>query len=165
MRTTPLPAAPDIEGLSHGHYDRIARYVASMVRDPVEAEELTQETFLRAHRRGDSLRDPGALLPWLYRIATHVCLDRLRQRSRRPPVAELDPDALPSAEPDATTPELRAVQDEMSECVQDHVVELSDGYRAVVLLHDVSRAHLAGDREAARPVPGGGEDAPPPGAA
>lgn len=146
MKETPSPVGPEIGRVSHGHYERIARYVASLVRDPTEVEELTQETFLRAHRRGDSLRDPDALLPWTYRIATRVCIDRLRHRSRRPLVTELDPDALPDSEPDAATPELRAVRDEMSECVQGHVVELSDGHRAVLLLHD---AHGLTSREIA----------------
>jgi RNA polymerase sigma-70 factor (ECF subfamily) len=118
------------------HYGRIAAYVASLVRDPGEAEELTQEVFLRAHRRRDSLRDPDALLPWLYAIATRVCLDRLRQRAARPSAdGELDPDTLPSGDRDAA-PELRAAQGEMSECVQGHVAELGDRYRAVLLLHD-----------------------------
>ncbi len=54
------------------HYDRIYRYVVGVVHDSTEAEDLTQETFLRAYRQRDSLREPGALLAWLYRIATHA---------------------------------------------------------------------------------------------
>ena len=57
--------------------------VRSVVRDADEAEDLTQETFLRAYSARDSLRDPDAILPWLYSVANHVCLDRLRQRARR----------------------------------------------------------------------------------
>jgi RNA polymerase sigma-70 factor (ECF subfamily) len=53
-------------------YPRIFRYIMSMVRDTAEAEDLTQDTFLRAHQRRDSLRDEGAKTAWLYRIATHV---------------------------------------------------------------------------------------------
>ena len=41
-------------------YQRIFRYIMSMVRDTEEAEDLTQETFLRAYQRRDSLRDEGA---------------------------------------------------------------------------------------------------------
>jgi len=119
------------------HYPRIYRYVLSVVREPAEAEDLTQETFLRAHRKGESLRDPEAAVPWLYSIATRVCLDRLRQRARRAPQeSELNPETVspPDSGPSA---ELRVEQDEMSTCVQSYVAELSDRYQAVLLLHDV----------------------------
>lgn len=48
-----------------------------------EAEDAVQETYVRALAARDTLRDPGAMRGWLYRIATRQCLDRLRTRSRR----------------------------------------------------------------------------------
>ena len=63
-------------------YQRIFRYIVNMIRDTQEAEDLTQETFLRAYHRRNSLQDEGAQTAWLYRIATNTCLDRLRQYAR-----------------------------------------------------------------------------------
>jgi RNA polymerase sigma-70 factor, ECF subfamily len=134
----PLPVAeshPQVELAEF--YPRISRYVFKVVRDVAEAEDLTQETFLRAHSRRSSLRDAEATLPWLYAIATHVCLDRLRERARH--VAReswIEPEALASSDP-APSGELRIEQAEMSACVQDYVAELSDNYRVVLILHDV----------------------------
>lgn len=120
------------------HYPAIRRYVLSLVRDPVEADDLTQETFLRAHRRRHSLRDPSAALPWLYGIATNACLDRLRQRARRAPSESgLDPEAVSPPDP-APGAALLAEREEMSGCVQTFVGKLSDSYRAVLFLHDVN---------------------------
>ena len=119
------------------HYPTILRYVRSVVRDADEAQDLTQETFLRAHRRRDSLRDPEAALPWLYSIATHVCLDRLRQRSRQAPAeSEADPEQVlvPDRGP---TAERLVEQEDMRACVEAFVRDLRDSYRAVLLLHDV----------------------------
>jgi RNA polymerase sigma-70 factor (ECF subfamily) len=124
--------------ISEEGYPRIFRYIMSMVRDTAEAEDLTQETFLRAHQRRDSLRDEGARTAWLYRIATHVCLDRLRQYARRSPKeSEADLDELNVAEPDTPSLQQTLERDEMSECVQGYLNRLSDSYRAVILLHDM----------------------------
>ena len=68
----------------------IYRYVLSMARDAAEAEDLTQETFLRAHAKLPTLDDPTKLSSWLYRIATNVCYDRFRQASYRNRPQSLD---------------------------------------------------------------------------
>jgi len=110
----------------------------SMIRDTAEAEDLTQETFLRAYRRRDSLQNEGAQTAWLYRIATHVCLDRLRQYARRAPKeSEIDLDEMDVAEPDTPSLQQEIERDEMSECVQSYLNNLSDSYRAAILLHDM----------------------------
>ena len=121
-----------------GDYQRIFRYIMSMVHDTAEAEDLTQETYLRAYRRRDSLRDEGAQTAWLYRIATHVCLDRLRQYARRNPMeSETDLDQVDVAEPDTPSLQQTIERDEMSACVQRYLNGLPDSYRAVMLLHDM----------------------------
>jgi len=72
--------ADEASALFRTDHDRIYRYVLSLVHNPSEADDLTQGTFLRAYSHRDSLRDPNAIRGWLYRIATRVCLDHLRQR-------------------------------------------------------------------------------------
>ncbi|HYL84243.1 MAG TPA: RNA polymerase sigma factor [Candidatus Angelobacter sp.] len=128
----------DAGTLFKAHHDRIHRYVLHLVQNSAEAEDLTQETFLRAHRRRDSLRDPRAALSWLYRIATHVCLDRLRQRK---PQVSLDGDegARRVASIRAVTPSAlqAAERKETSQCVQRCLQFLPDHYRAVLLMHEV----------------------------
>ncbi len=119
-------------------YQRIYRYIKSMIRDEFEAEDLTQETFLRAFNRRDTLREEAARTAWLYRIATHVTLDRLRRYARRAPLeSESDLDASEVAEPDAPSLQQTMERDEMSGCVQAYLNRLSDSYRAVILLHDM----------------------------
>ena len=124
--------------LFKGDYQRIFRYIVNMVRDTAEAEDLTQETFLRAYRRRDSLREAGAQTAWLYRIATHVCLDRLRQYARRAPLdSDIDLDQVDVPESDTPSLQQTIERDEMSACVQRYLNRLADSYRAVILLHDM----------------------------
>jgi RNA polymerase sigma-70 factor (ECF subfamily) len=133
----PVTTAVDAGLLFEAHHDRIYRYLLRLVRNPAEAEDLTQETFLRAYRRGDSLRDPEAVRGWLYRIATHVCLDRLRQRKSHPAVqADEVTGQLPPAV--SASPSMLEVVErkETSACVQRCLDFLPDHYRAVILLHE-----------------------------
>jgi RNA polymerase sigma-70 factor (ECF subfamily) len=124
--------------LFRGDYQRIFRYIMSMVRDKAAAEDLTQETFLRAYLHRDSLREEGAQTAWLYRIATHVSLDRLRQYARRSPKeSDIDLDQVDIAEPDTPSLQQTIERGEMSGCVQSYLNRLSDSYRAVILLHDM----------------------------
>src|SRR5687768_6341517 len=63
-----------------------------------EAEDLVQETFLRAWRRLDTYQGRASLRAWLYKIATNACLDVLDQRhSRRLLPMDLYPASYPKA--------------------------------------------------------------------
>jgi RNA polymerase sigma-70 factor (ECF subfamily) len=132
----PLRLVADESAVLAEAYPRVLRYARRLVRDPAEAEDLTQETFLRAHRARGALRDRQALLAWLYRTATRLRVDRLRQRARRP----VEPEAvLEAADPPDTAPPLQQLveQDEMSACVRGYVADLPDDYRAALLLHEL----------------------------
>ena len=136
MPDTPAASSADLIALR----DAIRRYILTIVRDSTEAEDLTQDTMLRAHQGLASLKNPTRLKAWLYRIATNICYDRFRQTSRRRPPLSLDPgDQDTPAGPADDAPRLDKVmeQKEMSACVQDYMAGLSDSYRAVILLYDV----------------------------
>ena len=121
-------------------YNRIYRYTLSLLHDATDAEDVTQETFLRAHQRRSSLRNMQAELAWLYQIATHVCLDRIRQRQRRGPLEDgADVTEIEVADPAVPPAQRVAEQHEMSGCVQGYLARISDSHRAVILLHDVQK--------------------------
>ncbi|HEY6079374.1 MAG TPA: RNA polymerase subunit sigma-70 [Polyangiaceae bacterium] len=71
-----------------------------------DGDDVMQETLLRAWRAKDSLEDQALLKPWLYRIATNVCLDELKRRPKRlfptdalPPTADAKPPLPRNDEP------------------------------------------------------------------
>ena len=66
--------------LMERYYDKVLLYTASLLRDYFEAEEVTQDAFLRGYHRLRELKDPNSFLPWMIRIAHNMALKRLRRR-------------------------------------------------------------------------------------
>ena len=134
--------APGLSGaIAERYRASIYRYILRLVRDPERADDLTQETFLRVHRRLGDLKDPAALEAWLYRIATNLCYDRFRQREHRQPLLPLLPESeeMSAVVVDdlALRPDQLLEQSEMSDCVMRFLIQLPESQRQVILLHDL----------------------------
>lgn len=128
---------------------QVQRHLLAMVKDPALAEELTQDTYARALARIDQLRDPQAALAWLYRVATTVALDRLRQKA---PIPLDDTDLAAEVDHAAEAERPRSLvggsleRSEMSDCVDGYLAALPNPYRIAILLHDahgLSSAEIA----------------------
>src|SRR5947199_10162890 len=61
-----------------------------MTRNPADAEDLVQETYLKAYRAFESFQEGTNLKAWLYRILTNTFINSYRSRKRRPEQTELD---------------------------------------------------------------------------
>ncbi len=131
----------DLETAFAAQRPALFAYVRGIVRNAETAEDITQETMLRAHRNISGLKDHYRLVPWLYRIATNICRDHFRKKiSSRAEAQGSDSGFLsPNDLRDENAPRLDKVLEctEMGECVQRYFKELPDYYRAVILLHDV----------------------------
>ena len=93
-----------------------------MIGSPEEAEDLVQETYLRAWRSYDAFQGRSSVRTWLYRIATNACLTAIERRGRRPLPSGLagpgdDPDAEVVAMPEV--PWLRPFPDALLAGAQD----------------------------------------------
>ncbi len=122
---------------------RIRAYIARMIGDSDEAEDLAQETFARAQAGREAFRGESKVATWLYSIATNVCLDYLKSAGRRRLVAT-PPEALAEIARGDTAdegPRLSAAlicdQAEMGECVRRLIDELPSDQRMALLLHDI----------------------------
>ncbi len=119
------------------HRDSLLAHIRSIVRESAEAEDVLQETLVRAHQTIEQLRDGAALATWLFRIATHISLDHLRQRSRKPKIEEFEVDEVQQDEESAPSLQNLVERREMSACVQRYLLELPADYRTAILLHDL----------------------------
>ena len=73
----------DFEQLVTAYEKNVYNLALRMVGDPDDAADITQETFIKAYRALGSFRGDSKFSSWIYRIASNVCLDFLRSRSRR----------------------------------------------------------------------------------
>lgn len=73
------------------HRDRVHAICHRYFRDPSDAEDATQETFLTVLRRAGTFRGEAKVSTWMYRVAVNTCHDMARHRARRPqtPVADI----------------------------------------------------------------------------
>jgi len=95
------PIEQDLERLRPA----LTGYCYRMLGSGFEAEDATQETLIRAWRRADTLADPAALKSWLFRIATNVCLDQIKDRQRRARPVDLAAAGTPETPVGAPLPE------------------------------------------------------------
>ena len=69
--------------LVRGYQQRVYWHVRKMVIDHDDADDLTQEVFIKIHRYIDTFREDSQLFTWIYRIATNECLTFLSKKKKR----------------------------------------------------------------------------------
>jgi RNA polymerase sigma-70 factor (ECF subfamily) len=99
----------DFAALAERHRRELQVHCYRMLGSLEEAEDLVQETFLRAWRGRREFEGRSSARAWLYRIATNACLDALRRRPRRVMAADVPP-AVPGAPERAPEAELSWLQ-------------------------------------------------------
>ncbi len=140
-------AEADFDLAYRTHYTGVRRFVFRLVDDPTVADELTQDTFLKAYRHWDGFRGEASVKTWLFRVARNTSLDHLRSPRHRARVIEgrarsedNDPTdgeiAVPGADP---SPDLAASvrRIEMTACVRDYIDDLPETLRTPLILHDL----------------------------
>ncbi|MFH8463497.1 RNA polymerase subunit sigma-70 [Streptomyces sp. NPDC017991] len=154
------PRDGGFDALVEAHRRELRAHCYRLLGSYDEAEDLTQEAFLRAWRARDTLDDVDNPRAWLYTIATRVCLDFLRKHNRRPtpyePVPGMDsgdgppPPSLPWLQPfpddqlpetpvTRSEPDAEAVAGETLELVfLTAIQQLPPRQRAAVILRDVA---------------------------
>lgn len=117
-----------------------------MTRNPADAEDLVQETYLRAYRGFPGFKEGTNLKAWMYKILTNTFINTYRAKKRRPDEVELDEGedfylfhrlgGLEAAQA-ARNPETEVLDAMPDQVVKDALEALPEQFRMAVLLADV----------------------------
>lgn len=131
-------------GLLVGKYQRkLLRLVMRLVRDHAEAEDVTQEAFIKAYRALPNFRGESAFYTWLYRIGVNTAKNWLIAQGRRMPLVGdiidgdgegADADALLQ---DVETPERMLLSKEIGETVNLAMDALPEDLRTAIALREI----------------------------
>jgi RNA polymerase sigma-70 factor (ECF subfamily) len=114
------------------HMRRVFRLIYRVVGNVPDAQDLTQEAFVKALQRRSQLKDPDKAAQWLGRIAVNTALDFVRQR-KRVSFEELDK----APEMPTETPEQAVLRSEKRAYIEDGLRLLSERERAALMLRDI----------------------------
>lgn len=119
-------------------FERYARPIISFIYDMIGqrdlAEELTQETFVRAYKNLSGLRDETKLSTWLFGIAKNVARESLRTRHREDHKVELDDDRVIELQDDNLPPDRALLDKELNGVIRDALSSLDEDKRMVFTL-------------------------------
>ncbi len=116
----------------------IYNYVLRMVGDHDRAADITQDTFIKAYRKLDTVTEATSTRSWLYRIATNTAIDDMRRR--KPLVRVTDDEDQPAFanQPDlGPGPEAQVLAGTLDERVQRALMTLRPNHRQCLLLSDL----------------------------
>ena len=124
------------------YYEKIRRYVERMVGIN-DAEDVTQEVFMKINKGLKNFEGKSALSTWVYRIATNSALDKIRGRQSCQEKMSLDAvsDGTGQEPVDlevrSLSAEREAIRNEMNECIREFVDRLPIDYRTVIILSEM----------------------------
>ncbi|MBI3152796.1 MAG: sigma-70 family RNA polymerase sigma factor [Chloroflexi bacterium] len=119
---------------------KILRYLTYMVGE-ADAEDLTQDVFVKVNKSLENFRGESQLSTWIYRIATNTALDKLRNPSFQQvePFLELNESQFGGRVfPEGQRPpiEKELIREEMNDCIRGYIEKLPADYRVVLVLSE-----------------------------
>ncbi len=116
--------------------DIVRRFIGMTVKNQWVADDLTQETFIKAYKRIDSVKDLSKIKGWLMRIAYNLCLDYFKTASKN----KIDSwDSIEEVFSSNILPMGKQLErEEMSQCVQQKMLLLPQSYRTILCLFDIA---------------------------
>jgi|SRR5581483_6400581 len=140
---------PAFEAEALASIDSLYRTALRLTRDPADAEDLVQDTYLKAFRAADRFQPGTNLRAWLFTILHNTARNRARDRAREAVTVDTDTAERAADDPAHTsrepsdTPESLLIRDTLDPDLQAAVDSLPDAFREAVWLRDVEEFSYA----------------------
>lgn len=138
--TSPNSNTPEFSREAIKHLDALYGYAMALTRDRTTAEDLVQETYLRAARAFGRLLPDSNLKSWLFAIMRNAWLNQIRHNRSGPTFVELDAEETERVQwlaSGTADPETLYERKLTREHIRDAIDALPDPYREVVVLRDI----------------------------
>lgn len=138
--------ADAIQDLVSEHEKALYRLALSILDDPAEADEATQDAFLAVLKRLDTFRGDSSFTTWIYRITVNLCRDRLRKRRSKEKIIYLLRSIFWLDGISPAIPEDSVIQREANSALWKAVDALGEKHRLPVILyyyHDLPVTEIA----------------------
>jgi RNA polymerase sigma-70 factor (ECF subfamily) len=119
------------------HLEALYGFAVALTRDKTEAEDLVQETYLRAVRAFSRLTPDSNLKSWLFAIMRNTWLNKIRHARNGPQFVELDAEESSEQRLDSMDPYVAFVRKIEREQVREAIESLPRLYREIILLRDI----------------------------
>lgn len=118
------------------HRTMVYRVAYQFARDHHDAEDITQEVFIKVYKSLDKFRQDAQLTSWMYRIAMNACIDHKRRQSSAgaAPFGEEAEFKMLNTPEEAPGPEDRAYAGELGEVLEQEIQRLPPGQRVVFIM-------------------------------
>lgn len=123
------------ESVVRAHAPRLRRFLQRYTLDPHSADDLAQETFIRAYNHLDRFNDRRPFSPWLFTIAANLGRDFVRRRTRRAGREDALDDNAPETACASPSPAASLDRLERHARLEAAIAQLPDTLREPVLLH------------------------------
>jgi RNA polymerase sigma-70 factor (ECF subfamily) len=123
------------------YQSKMLRLVAQIIRSREDAEDIVQESFVKAYSSLGSFRGQSSFYTWLYRISFNLAIDWKRRAARRGgdkhELTDIEQGKVTASVPEAETPSDQMYRKEQSRLINVALAQLTEEHRAVIVLREI----------------------------
>lgn len=131
------------EELISGYEKRVFNIIYRIIGDYNEAEDISQEVFIKVFRTIKNFKEKSSFYTWLYRVAVNECINVLKERRKiyaysvDSPIKVEDDEIIREIRDDKESPEKRFEYKELRACLEDALNRISYEHRMMIVLRDI----------------------------